>query len=92
MRNRGLTEPEEMERYLHGDREDLYDPHLLKDVDLAAQIVLQKIREGKKIRIIGDYDIDGIQSTYILLKGLERLGAEADFVIPGQNPGRVRAE
>lgn len=82
MRNRGLTEPEEMERYLHGDREDLYDPHLLKDVDLAAQIVLQKIREGKKIRIIGDYDIDGIQSTYILLKGLERLGAEADFVIP----------
>ena len=82
MRNRGLTEIGEMELYLHGTREDLYDPHLLKDVDLAAEIILGKIRERKKIRIIGDYDIDGIQSTYVLLKGLRRLGAEADFVIP----------
>ena len=82
MRNRGLTEIGEMELYLHGTREDLYDPHLLKDIDLAAEIILGKIRERKKIRIIGDYDIDGIQSTYILLKGLRRLEAAADFVIP----------
>lgn len=82
MRNRGLTETSEMELYLHGTKEDLYDPHLMKDIDLAAEIILEKIRNRKRIRIMGDYDIDGIQSTYILLKALQRLGAEADFVIP----------
>lgn len=58
------------------------DPHLLKDADLAAQILREKIKEKKRIRIIGDYDIDGIQSTYILYCALRRLGADADFVIP----------
>lgn len=82
MRNRGLTDLEEMEHYLHGDEKDLIDPHLLKDVDLAAEIILKKVKEQKKIRIIGDYDIDGIQSTYILYCALQRIGAEADYVIP----------
>ena len=82
MRNRGLTDLEEMNLYLHGTRADLNDPHLLKDADLAAQILREKIKEKKRIRIIGDYDIDGIQSTYILYCALRRLGADADFVIP----------
>ena len=82
MRNRGLTDLQEMNLYLHGTRTDLNDPHLLKDADLAAQILREKIKEKKRIRIIGDYDIVGIQSTYILYCALRRLGADADFVIP----------
>lgn len=82
MRNRGLTDLQEMNLYLHGTRADLNDPHLLKDADLAADILREKIKEKKRIRIIGDYDIDGIQSTYILYCALRRLGADADFVIP----------
>lgn len=82
MRNRGLTDLQEMNLYLHGTRADLNDPHLLKDADLAAQILREKIKGKKRIRIIGDYDIDGIQSTYILYCALRRLGADADFVIP----------
>ena len=82
MRNRGMTEADEMEMYLHGTKADLYNPHLMKDVDRAAEIIYGKIREGKRIRIIGDYDIDGIQSTFILLKGLGRLDADVDYVIP----------
>lgn len=82
MWNRGLTDLQEMNLYLHGTRTDLNDPHLLKDADLAAQILREKIKEKKRIRIIGDYDIDGIQSTYILYCALRRLRADADFVIP----------
>ena len=82
MRNRGLTDLQEMNLYLHGTRADLNDPHLLKDADLAAEILREKIKEKTRIRIIGDYDIDGIQSTYILYCALRRLGADADFVIP----------
>ena len=82
MRNRGLTDLQEMNLYLHGTRADLNNPHLLKDADLAAEILREKIKEKKRIRIIGDYDIDGIQSTYILYCALRRLGADADFVIP----------
>jgi len=82
MRNRGMTDISEMELYLRGTEDDLHDPHLLKDADRAAQIIAEKIRSGEKIRIIGDYDIDGIQATYILLKALHRLGADVDTVIP----------
>ncbi|MCD7922635.1 MAG: single-stranded-DNA-specific exonuclease RecJ [Clostridiales bacterium] len=82
MRNRGMTDVSEMEMYLHGTERDLHDPHLLKDADRAARIIGEKIRSAKKIRIIGDYDIDGIQATYILLKALRRLGADVDTVIP----------
>ncbi len=82
MRNRGLTELSEMETYLYGGKEDLHDPHLLKDVDKAAQILGGKIRQEKRIRIIGDYDMDGIMSTYILLQALRRIGADVDSVIP----------
>lgn len=82
LRNREITDPAEVERYLHGGREELHDPHLLKDADKGAAILAEKIREGKKIRIIGDYDIDGVSATYILLEGLGRCGARADAAIP----------
>ncbi len=82
MRNRGMKSLDEMEKYLHGTRDDLNDPHLLKDLDRAVGILDGKIRQGKKIRIIGDYDIDGIMSTYILKKALDRAGADADTAIP----------
>ena len=82
MRNRGLTDLQEINLYLHGTRAHLNYPNLFKDEYLAAHILREKIKEKKRIRIIGDYDIDGIQSTYILYCALRRLGADADFVIP----------
>lgn len=82
IRNRDLTEPEQIEMYLYGGIDSLYDPHLLKDADRGAKIIKEKIENHKKIRIIGDYDIDGVQATYILLKALTRCGALVDTVIP----------
>ena len=92
MRNRGLTEYEEMRIYLHGTRQDLHDPHLLKDVDLAAEIIAEKIKGQKRIRIIGDYDIDGIQATYILLTALKKTRGTGGYGDPGPDPGWLRAE
>lgn len=82
IRNRDLIELEDIRKYLSGGREDLHDPHLLKDADKGADIIKEKINQEKKIRIIGDYDIDGVQATYILLTGLKRCGAKVDTVIP----------
>ena len=82
LRNRDLVTEEEIDRFLHGTPEDMHSPYLLKDVEKAADIVRNKIAEQKKIRIIGDYDIDGVCSTYILMTGLQTCGAVADAVIP----------
>lgn len=82
MRNRDVVGDEEIEKFLHGSLNDLHDPLLMKDMEKAAEIVMGKIREGKSIRIIGDYDVDGICSTYILLTGIRELGGKADTVIP----------
>jgi single-stranded-DNA-specific exonuclease len=82
IRNRDVKGEEEMEKYLHGSLKDLPSPHRLKDVDRAVQILKEKIASGKRIRIIGDYDIDGVTSTCILLKGMTRLGACVDTYIP----------
>ncbi len=82
IRNRDVVGDEQIREYLSGGLEDLHDPMLMKDMGKAAEILEKKIREGKWIRIIGDYDIDGIMSTYILLTGLRRLGAKADIRIP----------
>ena len=60
----------------------LHDPFLMKDMEKAAEIIMVKIKEGKTIRIIGDYDVDGICSSYILFTGLRELGGRADIVIP----------
>ncbi len=82
IRNRGLTDLKDIDKYLNGTKEDLYDPHLLKDAEKGAGIIKEKILQKKKIRIIGDYDIDGVEASYILLKALRRCGALADVVIP----------
>lgn len=82
MRNRDVTGDEEIEKFLHGDLEDLHDPFLMKDMERAAEIIMAKIKEEKTIRIIGDYDVDGICSSYILFTGLKELGGRADIVIP----------
>jgi len=82
IRNRDIVGDENIEMYLHGTIADLHDGMLLKDMDKAVDILLEKIQEDKKIRIIGDYDIDGINATYILLEGLRRLGADVDVDIP----------
>ncbi len=82
MRNRDVTGDEEIEKFLHGDLEDLHDPFLMKDMERAAEIIMAKIKEGKSIRIIGDYDVDGICSSYILFTGLRELGGRVDIVIP----------
>ena len=82
IRNRDIVEEEEIDRFLHGRLEDMHDPHLLKDADRAAEILHNKIEAGKRIRVIGDYDIDGICSAYLLLAGLRYCGAVADAVIP----------
>lgn len=82
IRNRDVQDKEEIRRYLHGTVEELASPHLMKDVDKAVEILRDKIKEKKQIRIIGDYDIDGVVSTFILIKGLKRVGAYADTYIP----------
>lgn len=82
IRNRDVIEEEEIEKYLHGTLKDVYDGGLLKDMDKAINIIRDKIRSGKKIRVIGDYDVDGICATYILKKGLSLCGADVDTVIP----------
>lgn len=82
IRNRDVVEDRDIDRFLNGSRKDLYAPALLKDMDKAVGILLGKIADGKQIRIIGDYDIDGICSTYILYRGLAACGARVDTAIP----------
>ena len=82
IRNRDIIEDEEINLYLNGTIADLYDGMLMKDMDKAVEILSEKIREEKPVRVIGDYDIDGVNATYILLEGLERLGAYVDSDIP----------
>ena len=82
IRNREQITDEEIERYLHGRLSDLHSWRLLKGIGELLEILKGKIDQKKKIRIIGDYDIDGVCSTYILLKGLLRAGACVDVDIP----------
>lgn len=82
IRNRNIVGNEAIDQYLNGTIADLQDGMLMKDMSKAVDIILEKIQEGKKIRVIGDYDIDGINATYILLEGLRKLGAEVDTDIP----------
>lgn len=89
MRNRGMETEEEMHRYLYGTIGELYDPALMKNMGKAVEILIKKLNEGKKIRIIGDYDIDGVCSVYLLFTGLRRVSLEltgregtVDYEIP----------
>lgn len=82
IRNRDVDGEEAIQSYLHGTLEELPSPWLMKDIGKAVEILRTKIAENKKIRIIGDYDIDGVTATCILLKGLRYLGAQVDTCIP----------
>lgn len=82
IRNRDVEGEEAIDRYLNGTLDQLYDPHLMKDMDKAAALILEKIRAGARIRIVGDYDIDGVCSTYLLYRGLARCGGHVDYQIP----------
>lgn len=82
IRNRGIETIEEIGHFLHGSVKELHNPRLLPDMDKAVGILIGKAKEGKAIRIVGDYDIDGVCSTYLLYRALKRIGANVDFEIP----------
>ena len=82
IRNRDVVGDDAIRQYLYGTREELCDPAELLGGMEAASLLKQKIEAGKKIRIIGDYDIDGVNSTYILYRALTRCGAQVDYEIP----------
>ncbi len=95
MVNRGITSLEDMEHFLHPTL-NFPDPHLLADVDLACELLMYAIDEGTHIRVIGDYDVDGIMSTYILVTAIEDCGGLVDYSLPhrvedgyGINPAMV---
>lgn len=98
MVNRGLSTYEEMEEYLHPTLDALPDPHLFADMDNACELLMEAIDEGVKIRVVGDYDVDGIMSTYILTTALREVGADVDYAVPhrmvdgyGINPEMVQS-
>ena len=82
IRNREIIGENAVDRYLNGTLADLYDGTLLKGMDQAVGILKEKIEGRQKIRVIGDYDIDGVNATYILMEGLEMLGGDVDMDIP----------
>ena len=82
IRNRDIIDEKEITEYLYGGKEALHNPNLLKDVDKAAEIIAEGIAGKKAMRIIGDYDIDGVNATYILLEGIRRCGGNVDAAIP----------
>lgn len=82
IRNREVVGDEAIQKYLHGSSEDFYSPHLLLNADRLTDILTEKIASGATIRIIGDYDIDGVMSTYILCRGIARCGGNVTPQIP----------
>lgn len=82
IRNRDIVGDEAIELYLNGTIAELYDGILMKDMDVAVSVLQEKLKEGKEIRVIGDYDIDGINATYILMEGLKELGGKVSIDIP----------
>lgn len=82
IRNRDVIEDEDIRTYLFGGLKDTHDPFLMMDLEKGCKIIIEKIKENKKIRIISDYDVDGVMSNYILLDGLKRAGADISYEIP----------
>ena len=82
IRNRDIVLEEDIKKYLYGNKEDMYSPYLLKDMEKAVSILEEKIKNQSKIRIISDYDVDGVISNYVLCRGLQEIGADVDYKIP----------
>ena len=97
MVNRGLSTYEEMEEYLHPTMNNFPDSHLFADMDLACELLMEAIDDGVRIRVVGDYDVDGIMSTYILTSAIREAGGDVDYAVPhrmvdgyGINPDMVQ--
>ena len=82
IRNRDIIKKKDIDLFLNGTLSDLHNPRLMKDLEKGCEIILEKIAENKKIRVIGDYDIDGVCATHILKRGLNLAGADVDTVVP----------
>jgi len=82
IRNRDIEDEAAFDRYLNGSLEDLYSPGLLPDMEEAVRRIRRAVKEKRRLRIVGDYDIDGVCATAVLYKGFARIGADADYVIP----------
>ncbi|ACL76301.1 single-stranded-DNA-specific exonuclease RecJ [Ruminiclostridium cellulolyticum] len=80
--NRGIKDIDNARKFIKADNHGLYDPRQMKDLVKGVSIIQEKIKNNKKIRIIGDYDVDGVVSTYILYKAFARCGAVVDYAIP----------
>ena len=76
------VEESHFDMFLNPDLEKMHDPFLMEDMNQAVRIICHDIEEGHRIRIVSDYDVDGVMSNYILYKGLKRIGADVDYVIP----------
>ena len=97
MVNRGLSTYHEMEEFLHPTLNGFADSHLFADMDLACELLMEAIDQGEKIRVVGDYDVDGIMSTYILTTAIKEAGGDVDYAVPnrmvdgyGINPDMVQ--
>lgn len=84
IRNRDVVTDEQIMLYLNGSKKDMHNPGLLKDIDIAADIIRDAIEAQVRIRIVGDYDIDGVMASYILQTGLEYMGADVDVRLPNR--------
>ena len=82
LRNRGLQTDEEYENYLYGTLDSVHEPESMLDIELGADIIIDAISAGRSIRIVGDYDVDGVMSTYILYDAFKNLGADVSYDIP----------
>ena len=82
LRNRDILTAEEAKRFLGGSVNEMHDPFLMKDMKKAAEGILDAVKEGKNIRVIGDYDVDGVTSAYILTKGIKAIGGNVSTAIP----------
>ncbi|MBR4707864.1 MAG: single-stranded-DNA-specific exonuclease RecJ [Pseudobutyrivibrio sp.] len=98
MVNRGLNTYDQMQEYLHPSLDTFPDPHLFADMDNACELLMEAIDAGVKIRVVGDYDVDGIMSTYILTSAIRIAGGDVDYAVPhrmvdgyGINPDMVQA-
>lgn len=92
IRNRDVTGEDEIRQYLYGDLSGLYDPHLLPHADEAAELVLEKLRSGAHIRIVGDYDIDGVCATYILYQGLRKALEAVREALDGKTAAKTQID
>lgn len=82
IRNRNVVDDQEIERFIKGDRNSLFDPHLLFGMDEGCKLIKEAIDGGVRIRVIGDYDVDGICASHVLFVGLTKLGGNVDVAIP----------